>query len=157
MVKLIWCTAAIFLGSAALHADVFSFSYGGSGVSVTGTLTATITPLGVYTVTDIGGTRNGVAFDDSPTGGGLFTYGGPLGSSGSIAFSIGPLGLPDTVTFTNGSYAEVGLAGISSGKNFSITRVPEPAVLSALFAMGLGFWALSRKLPSRKTSARISS
>jgi hypothetical protein len=140
---------ALLMGTTALQADVFSFSYSGSGVSVNGTITAASLTPGVYTISDISGIRNGKAFDDSPLGGGSFTYGGPLSSSGTMMFTVGLIGL-DTVTFSGRTYAEAGLAGASTGNNFSISQVPEPATLSLLLAMGSGIWILARKLPSRK-------
>jgi hypothetical protein len=66
-------------------------------------------------------------------------------------FTVGLIGL-DTVTFSGQTYVEAGLPGASSGKTFSISRVPEPATLSLLLAMGSGVWILARKLPSRKRS-----
>jgi len=149
VIKRLLCTGVLLLSATALRADVFSFSYAGVGVQAAGTLTATLGFLG-YNVTNIYGTRNGTAFDASPIGAGLFTY-SPSSYSGSIAFSLGSLGLLNTVTFSNGDFAEVGLTGVKTGTNFSISRVPELATMLLLFTMGLGVWVLARKLPYRNT------
>ena len=149
MFKFLWCVCAFLLSAAALQADVFTFTYSGSGVSVTGTLTATDVVPGIYTVTNIAGTRNGTAFDNSPFGGGTFTYSSSSSAVGTLYFSVGSLGLPDTVIFANNIYSESGALGVDIGSNFSISRAAEPAVLSLLFTMGLGGWFLARKLPSK--------
>jgi hypothetical protein len=148
MKPLLYAVAAFLVSTAALRADVFSFSYSGSGVSVTGTLTATAFTPGVYTVSDISGIRNGITFDSSPTGAGLFNYYGPSAADGVLAFSLGSYNLLDTVTFSNGNFVEIGMTGFRSGRNFSIVHgVPEPTTISLLLAMGLGVGLLSRKLP----------
>jgi len=153
MNKLVLCAVALVVGTTGLRADVFSFSYSGTGVSVSGTLTATQLGLGSYTVTDISGSRNGTLFDASPTGAGIFTFGGPLDSSGWLAFSVGSSGVLDTVTFSDANFAELGGKGVglSTGNNFSITRsLPEAGTVSLLITMGLGVWLLTRKLPCKR-------
>jgi len=149
MTKWALCAAVFLTSIGGLRADQFSFSYSGSGVSVKGTVIATASSPGVYTVTNIYGTRNSAAFDNSPVGGVGFTFNGTSGV-GILAFSVGSLGLLDTVTFAGGNYAEAGFVGATTGNNFSMSRVPEAATLTLLLAMGLGTIALARKLPTRR-------
>src|SRR5579863_3237687 len=91
LTKHLLCTAVFLLGTTALRAELFNFSYsggtGGSAVSFTGTLSATEVGTGVnYNVTDVAGTRNGTAFDDSSATG-SFKYNGSA-SKIDVLYSI---------------------------------------------------------------------
>ena len=52
MIKQLVCATVLLLGATVLRADVFSFSYSGMGVSLTGTVTATETPDAVTVIAD---------------------------------------------------------------------------------------------------------
>ena len=153
MIKNLLCTAVLLFGATALRADVFSFSYAGTttllgSVSATGTVIATASLGGLYTISDIYGTRNGVSISAPTINMGTFTYGGSL-IAGTFNFLVNKQS--DAVAFLGGGYAEAGLnpLTVSAGK-ISISSVPEAATLSLLFTMGLGVWLLARKLPSKK-------
>lgn len=159
MIKQLVCATVLLLGATVLRADVFSFSYSGMGVSLTGTVTATETLPGMYTVTDIVGTRTGSghtwAISDLP--GGSFLYSDSWGSMGT--FLLGLSGFSsgtDTLQFLGGLSVESGSAGASIGSFYlgSSVPVPEPATLLLLCTMGLGVWVLARKLPAKQTSSR---
>lgn len=147
LVKKLLCTAVLLFGATALRADVFSFSYSGTtlfgSTSVTGTVIATALLPNTYTITDLYGTRKGVSVSDPGTLlNGSFIY---SGSSSSGLFTFLSPSSSYTVAFNGGAYTENVIIG---GNNFTISRVPEVATLSLLFTMGLGVWLLARKLPS---------
>ena len=79
---------------------------------------------------------------------GVFNYVDYAASSSSGNFDFLAGGSSDFLSFTGSSFTE----GIYSGSNFKISRVPEGATVSLLFAMGLGVWAFARKLPTKKQS-----
>jgi len=143
------------MGSAALRADTFTFSYSstlGGPVTAAGTITANqfIDSFGLqaYAVTSVNGTRNSAVISP-PSAGGVFYWGSNV--SGSLSFTVTPPGSTtlDTVTFNNGGYVESGL--FSSVGSFSISRsMPEPATIGIFLTMGLGAMVLARKLPSNK-------
>jgi hypothetical protein len=144
------CAATLLMGCSALRAEMFTFSYTG----VNGTISATNIG-GMYWVTDVSGIRKGVAFDASPLGGGSFSYNGSSGF-GTIMFSVGSgfFSLPDVVTFNGGSYTDA--LGGSGTTGFSLVRgVPEPSAILLLLTMGIGVWALLRKLSIRPRSLAI--
>lgn len=150
MTKLL-CAVSLLMSASALRADVFQFSYTG----VTGTLTATATVAGVYTVTDIYGTRNNVGFDYSPVGMGTFTLNGST-AAGTIKYSLGPSNLPDSVTFAGSVYTETVQGSTPvTGNNFSISKVSvsESAGILLFPTMGLGVWILVRKMKIQPRSA----
>jgi hypothetical protein len=158
MIQNLMCTAVLLMGATALRADVFAFSYAGTFLgntaSVTGTLTATSVVPGVYTVTNLSGTRDSVSISDSSAGSGGFIYGGASGV-GTLTFLLNGLSSKsDVVAFAGSGYTEIGATGMNVGNTFSIRSVPEPATLSLLFAMGFGVWVLARKLPSKRTPVR---
>jgi hypothetical protein len=157
LLKHLLCTAVLICGATALRADVFSFSYAGAGVSASLTLTANSIGSGAYTVTGITGTRNGKAITNWL--GGIFYYssGSPfLDGGGVFSFGIsGYLGV-DTVLYVGGNYEEemVGLPTTTttlSSFTMGPSTLPEPSTLLILLTMGLGFWIMARKLPSKKT------
>lgn len=139
------CTAVLLLSSTALRADVFNFSFSGPGgsslVDISGTITATATGGGNYNVTDLVGIWGTTAISDPSTNKGSFHYSGPS-SNGSFSFLLS--GVVNTVTFTGGNYFDTGFPYV--GSDFAITRAPEAATISLLFAMGLGVWGMARKL-----------
>lgn len=147
-----------FLGSSALQAAEFSFTYSGTNVYATGTLTAMSEGGGLYEITNITGERNGDTIVESPLGNLGVNYtgtGGVLGleSGGAIEFGLqNVIGL-DTVEYVGGIYEEV-LAStdpsITKLTTFAVTAVPEPSTLLIFLTLGLAVWALSRKLPLRK-------
>jgi hypothetical protein len=149
--------ALLLLSVNSLSADVFSFSYSGpGGISASGKITATPTGGGVYSMTGITGTRDGVQMSYSPVGTGTFFYGGSAASSlGAIAFSLNSIFSFDTVSFAGGSYHET-VAGFQNSSTtlstLSLTRLPEPSTILLLLTMGLGVFAVGRKLPGNKTS-----
>ena len=149
MIKRLLCTGVLLLSATALRADVFNFSYGGpSGAS--GTLITSTLPLGGHRITDLWGTRNGIAISEWSLGN-SFTYVSPSIFGGAFSFNVN--GKKGTVSFASSIYTETGVQALPKiGSNFSLTRsVPEPTTMLLLFTMGLGVWVLARKLPSRNT------
>lgn len=149
--NVVWIAFLLF-GATALQADVFSFSYSGVGllggtVSGNGTVTATQALPGIYTITSISGTQNGVSFSMTGTGNTLVFSGG----TGTGAFDLLVKGVgTEILSFAGSVYGEAGPV-ISNGTNFKIAgSVPEVSTISLLFTMGLGVWIVSRKLSSRK-------
>jgi hypothetical protein len=159
----------LLFGGMCLRADVFSFSYSGVSISLSGTqsvsafgtLTANALGGGLYQVTGITGTRDGTAITD-PSGdlGLLYTSsGGQLGldpgSAGIIAFDLAGMVGTDTVEYLSGVGYEETLLDLSNPlasstahlTSFNIVAVPEGSTLQILLALGLGVWILARKLP----------
>ena len=156
MTKLAWCAAVVLLGSAALRADTFAFSYSGGTVSANGTIAATqfIDQYGLqaYQVDSVTGVRHDGSATETiipPGGGGIFYFGSSV--LGGISFTLQIPGLPmDYVTFANGGFSE-NLNGVIHAGSFSISRnMPEPATLACFFAMGLAALVLARKVPANK-------
>ena len=81
-------TTALLWGATALRADTFSFSYSGNWfgnvANASGTITATATLPGIYTITGLTGTLNGVAVSLAGTGF-TFIYSGGTGT-GNVNF-----------------------------------------------------------------------
>jgi hypothetical protein len=162
LIKHLLCTAVLLLGTTALRAELFNFSYsggtGGSAVSFTGTLSATEEGASVnYDVTDVAGTRNGTAFDDSSASG-TFKYNGSA-SKIDLQYSISiydydvSSGSPATEVSSILGFCCFTTTNLAT---LSITDppppgLPEPATPVLLLTMGLGVWVLTRKLPSNKT------
>jgi hypothetical protein len=141
-VALLW-TATI------VRADVFSYSYTGTGLSnqaVTGSgeITATSDGGGFYTITALSGTQNGTS-TSLTSGVNLFFD----GSSGYGTFDFLLNGSNYALGFLDGGYADAGGLAASAG-TFKISSVPEAATISLLLTMGLGVWTLGRKLPSKR-------
>jgi hypothetical protein len=152
LIRKVVCTACLLWGATALRADVFDFSYSGNWfgntVNGSGTLTATQVIPGIYTITSISGTQNGIGFSMTGTGNSLVYSGGT--GTGTFDLMIQGLGL-DVLTFAGSLYTETGATGTNLGTNFRIVDpVPEVSTVSLLSAMGLGVWLLVRKFPSRK-------
>lgn len=143
------CFAFLLLGASALRADVFNFSFSGNTVSASGTVTATDVVPGVYTITSISGTQNGVSFSMTGSGNTLVYNGGS--ATGTFDLMIKGVGM-DVLSFAGNTYSETGATGANSGTNFRMASVPEASTASLLLAMGLGVWILARKFPSRKRS-----
>ena len=158
MIRQLLCIGVMVLGASAARADVFSFTYTGTSIlgatiTTTGTITATAGLLGSYNITAITGTETSKPLFGSTStwslgsGSGSFT----IGILGTIGFNVlGTGGGADTLTVLGSSATETGPPGWVSSGTISISRVPEAATLSLLFAMGLGVWFLARKLPTRK-------
>jgi hypothetical protein len=144
------CFAFLFLSATALRADVFNFSFSGNTVSTSGTVTATDVVPGVYKITNISGTQNGVSFSMTGSGNTLVYNGGS--ATGTFDLMITGVGM-DVLSFAGNTYSETGATGANSGTNFRMaSSVPEASTASLLLAMGLGVWILARKFPSRKRS-----
>jgi hypothetical protein len=156
MMKHFVYTALLLLGSTALRAGEFDFSFSGTGgVSASGELTTTGSG-GEYTITGITGTQNGAALSDG--GGGLTFLGSNLliatitfdlpGNSGELVSYI-----PGLEALEFGSVFSV-LSDVSITPVGSVSGVPEPATLLLLLTMGLGVWVFARRLPSKNTTSR---
>jgi hypothetical protein len=157
------CLCMLLLGSPVLRASQFSFSYSGVAdpllgspyqVTASGTLTAQSVGNGVYDVTNISGTRNGVTIVDSGIGnlGILYMTNGVLGlgNSGFLEFGLGH-GATDTVAYTGSVLEEVLVStspSVATISKFSVT-VPEPSTVLIFLTLGLVVWAFGRKLPTR--------
>jgi hypothetical protein len=162
----------LLLGASALHAAQFNFSYSGSGVTATGTITATNMRGGVYQVTNISGTRDGTQAITGLVPGGLaFLYNGPGGAiglegAGVVEFDIKGVTGYDSFEYIGGRGPGRGGAGgpwyeeimfnsrgvptsTASLTSFKITAVPEPSTPLIFLTLGTLVWALGRKLPIR--------
>jgi len=146
------CIAALLLSATGLRADVFSFSYSGTGllgsVSASGEITASGGSGGNYTITNITGTETG-AFAGSMSVDPFETVLSYNGSSGSFEFLIDGL-IPVAIAFSGGSFTLDD--PIEWGSNFQMVGAPEAGTLSLLVTIGLGVWVLARKLPLKKHS-----
>jgi len=150
--KGLWFGAVFLLGASVSQANVFSFTYSGSGETVSGTITATSTLPGIYTITGISGTIIGgskiwtiTGLSSDPD----FVYSGGSGT-GSVDFNVtGSSKGSDTLSFAGSTFAQSGTTGTMAGFNFYLGSVPEPGTLLLFGTMGLGVWLLARKLPCR--------
>jgi len=149
MGKLLY-TVALLLSATALRADVFSFSYSGTGllgtVSANGVITASGGSGGNYTITSITGTETG-AFAGTMSVDPLENVLNYNGSSGSFEFLIDGL-IPVAIAFSGGSFTLDD--PIEWGSNFKMVTAPEAGTLSLLVMFGVGVWVLARKLPLKK-------
>jgi hypothetical protein len=148
VIKQLLCAVVFLVGSSALRAGTFDFSFAGTGgVSASGVLTTTGSG-GIYTITGITGTQNGYTISD---GSGILTE---AGSSFAVILDFDlPGSQAESVTGAVGTGAEVGskTAILTSFSISSVSGVPESATLLLLLTMGLGVWVLVRKLPSQNT------
>lgn len=152
MIKQLLCAVVFLVGSSALRAGTFDFSFAGTGgVSASGVLTTTGSG-GIYTITGITGTQNGYTISD---GSGILTE---AGSSFAVTLDFDLPGsqaesVTGAVAGSVGTGAEAGskTAILTSFSISSVSGVPESATLLLLLTMGLGVWVLVRKLPSQNT------
>jgi len=159
LTKQLLCVGVLMLTATALRADVFYFSYSGPGVSASGTVSAKKAGnSGLYTITDIDGSRNGETIG---MGNGVFYDGSSLNpplNAGGMSFTVkGVFGLAN-VTYVGGVYKEIFVGkngGTTTLNSFGIgSSVPEPSVLLLVFTMGLAIWVLARKMPLKKSPTR---
>jgi hypothetical protein len=149
-------TAVLLCGVTGLRADVFNFSYTGSQLSASGTLTATLVSGDTYKVTDITGQRNGSTIDGLVSQG-SFDYNGSA-SNVSIVYDLGGIVYYDVST--DGSNTEttsilgfpVGTKNLTTFSISSVNGVPEPTGLLLLLTTGLGVCVMARKLPFKNTN-----
>jgi hypothetical protein len=85
--SLLWfarlCAVLIFAACAqSLYASTFDFTYGGSGISASGSLTATLVSGDQYLVTSLSATQNGMAM--------TLLAGGTFGMNDNNLFSSSP-------------------------------------------------------------------
>jgi PEP-CTERM motif len=128
--------------------QVWAWSYSGTGVTASGTLTTAGNALSFEDVLAVSGTRNGEAITGLvPVGDdpdflydNQFTATAPHFTDGGLLFSFGG-GLPNiNLYYFGGEYVDLyidGLTPIETAVSFSVTAVPEPATALAMLA-GLG-------------------
>lgn len=152
--------AATFLASSLAHADtVWAWSYSGSGVTASGTLTTAGAALVPEDILGISGTRNGqtilglvpVGADSNFIYDNQFVNDGAYFSEGGMLFDVGG---GDTghfnIYFYEGQHFDLQVVdgqAIETAINFSVTAVPEAAtyVYMALGLGALGAWSRRRQ------------
>ena len=177
--------ARLFVAIAALsvvacvsaRADVFDFSYTGTGISASGTLTATLQSGDQYLITNITGTYNGAAItgllpvgykqtddllypaNDSPTGSYLTSYGFDYTVSGTSEqyrpFSTGT-NTYSQETDINGSYLRTDpLSSFTLTPSAVPAPIPGTGALSYLIVLLGGAWRWRRtKITRARQTAR---
>lgn len=149
----------ILLGSAqSLYADTtFDFSFAGSGIDASGSVTASFVSGDTYLVTSLSGTQNGETMTLLPPEGyadndNYFFTPGPFLDIPGVSFSL-PGGTDYNVYYDAGTYYECnnvddGVCYVGSGvplTSGSLSPAPEPGTL-VLFGTGLlGLAALLRR------------
>ena len=148
----------ILLGCAqSLYADTtYNFSFDGSGITASGSVTAALQFGDEYLVTSLSGTQNGDAMTLLPPLGyagndNLFFTSAPFLDSAGVSFSAG--GIDYNVYFYGGTYYDCSTpvtcfygdgVPLTSG-SLSLTPIPEPGTL-VLFGTGLlGFAGILRR------------
>ena len=149
MTKRLLCGVALLWTATIVRADVFSYSYTGTGlflqpVTGSGEITATADGGGFYTITALSGSQNGTS-TSLTSGINLFFDGSS--SYGTFDFLLN--GSNYALGFAAGGYADAGGLAASAG-TFNISRVPEAATISLLLTMGFGVWVLGRRLPFKR-------
>jgi hypothetical protein len=169
LIELAVSAGAVFLGSITTvpaHAITFDFSVSSTGDLASGTFTANLTSPGIYTLTSITGTFDGVAIT------GLSTYANadnelfyptqPYVDFQGISFQTHGLG--DINLFSNSGYFEVKSTVDNVGYYFSgtpislaVSATPLPSTFSlfvgGLAALGLFGWRTTRRKLLQAASA----
>jgi hypothetical protein len=149
LIKHLAFAAMLLLGSSALQAATFDFSFAGPGVSASGVLNATAEGGGNYDVTSISGTQGLKTLSDG--GGSSFTLAGSSLFYATLNFDLpshGSESVSDVWGFVWGNGLALNVDHLSIT---SVSSVPEPAVLLLLLTMGLGVWLFGRKVLSKNT------
>ena len=157
MTKLFLYTAVLLSVVTVAQADVFTFSYSGSGLSASGTVNAAAIGGGEYSITGlVSGSRDGQTITSAA---GDFYYTGSPSIFSNAELTLGVNGLIFDLVVDNAldaselAVSNKGTTTDTTLTSFSINRasVPEPSALLLLATMGLGVWLLARKLHLKKT------